>query len=111
MTGGVSGRHDVHLMGSAMLTFISTHRTWWTTLQTLVLGSGLLAVVVFVAVFVALLPADESKAAVAAIVAVASQLLLVACAPCCSVHAAPCAWTGREANYPLIVAVGLATPR
>jgi len=73
--------YDFHLTGPAMLAFIASHRLWWTTLQTLVLGSGLLAVVVFVAVFVALWPLDKSRAAVGATVAVASQILFVAYYP------------------------------
>jgi hypothetical protein len=55
--------------------------TWWIVLQTLVLGSGVLAVVVFVALFVALKHVDKSRAAFGATVAVVSQILFVAYYP------------------------------
>jgi hypothetical protein len=77
----VSAGYDFHLTAPALLAYIGAHRTWWIVLQTLVLGTGLLAVVVFASLFAATWRLDPSKAAVGAVVAVASQILFVAYYP------------------------------
>jgi ABC-type Fe3+ transport system permease subunit len=66
-------QYDFYMDATTFLEFIVRRRTWWIVLQTLLLGSGVLAVVVFVALFVALKHVDKSRAALGAMVAVVSQ--------------------------------------
>jgi hypothetical protein len=70
-------QYDFYMDATTFLEFIVRRRTWWIVLQTLLLGSGVLAVVVFVALFVALKHVDKSRAALGAMVAVVSQNLLI----------------------------------
>jgi len=67
--------------GAEFLQFIAENRTWWLIAQTLVLGSSILAIVSFVALFAALKNIDKSYAAVGAVVAVTCQLLFMAYYP------------------------------
>ena len=67
--------------GAEFLQFIVENRLWWLIAQTLLLGSSILAIVAFVALFVALKHIDKSYAAIGAVVAVTSQLLFLAYYP------------------------------
>jgi hypothetical protein len=67
--------------GAEFLGFIAENRLWWLIAQTLLLGSSILAIVAFVALFVALKHIDKSYAAIGAVVAVTSQLLFLAYYP------------------------------
>jgi hypothetical protein len=67
--------------GAEFLQFIAENRFWWLIAQTLLLGSSVLAIVAFVALFVALKHIDKSYAALGAVVAVTSQLLFIAYYP------------------------------
>lgn len=67
--------------GLEFLRFIAANRTWWLIAQTLVLGTSILAIVAFVALFVALKHLDKSYAALGAVVAVTCQLLFLAYYP------------------------------
>jgi hypothetical protein len=67
--------------GLEFLRFIAANRSWWLILQTAVLGTSILAIVSFVALFVALKHVDKSYAAVGAVVAVTCQLLFMAYYP------------------------------
>jgi hypothetical protein len=67
--------------GIEFLRFIAQNRLWWFIVQTGVLGASILAIVAFVALFVALKHIDKSYAAVGAVVAVTSQLLFLAYYP------------------------------
>jgi hypothetical protein len=67
--------------GLEFLRFIAANRSWWLILQTVVLGTSILAVVAFVALFVALKDVDKSYAALGAVVAVTCQLLFMAYYP------------------------------
>jgi hypothetical protein len=67
--------------GAQFLQFIAENRFWWLILQTLVLGTSILAIMTFVALFVALKHIDKSYAAVGAVIAVTCQLLFMAYYP------------------------------
>jgi len=67
--------------GAEFLQFIADNRLWWLILQTVVLGTSVLAIVAFVALFVALKQVDKSYAALGAVVAVTCQLLFMAYYP------------------------------
>jgi hypothetical protein len=67
--------------GAEFLQFIAANRFWWLFLQTVVLGTSVLAIVSFVALFVALKHIDKSYAALGAVVAVTCQLLFMAYYP------------------------------
>jgi hypothetical protein len=67
--------------GAEFLQFIAENRFWWLLVQTLVLGTSILAIVTFVALFVALKHIDKSYAALGAVIAVTCQLLFIAYYP------------------------------
>jgi hypothetical protein len=67
--------------GAEFLQFIAENRFWWLILQTVVLGTSILAIVSFVALYVALKHIDKSYAAIGAVVAVTCQLLFMAYYP------------------------------
>jgi hypothetical protein len=67
--------------GAEFLQFIAENRLWWLILQTVVLGTSILAIVSFVALFVALKHVDKSYAALGAVVAVTCQILFLAYYP------------------------------
>ena len=67
--------------GAEFLQFIAENRFWWLTAQTLLLGGSILAIVGFVALFVALKHIDKSYAALGAVLAVTSQILFIAYYP------------------------------
>jgi hypothetical protein len=77
----LTAQYDFKMDGPTLLQFIAAHRLWWMTLQTLVLGTSLLAIVSFVALFVALKHVDKSYAAIGAVAAGACQLLFMAYYP------------------------------
>ncbi|MBN1992036.1 MAG: hypothetical protein JW953_04985 [Anaerolineae bacterium] len=74
-------QYDFKMDGPTLLQFIAAHKLWWMILQTLVLGTSLLAIVPFVALFVALKHVDKSYAAIGAVVAGTCQLLFMAYYP------------------------------
>lgn len=74
-------QYDFKMDGPTLLQFIAAHRLWWMTLQTLVLGTSLLAIVSFVALCVALKHLNKSYAAIGAVVASTCQLLFMAYYP------------------------------
>jgi hypothetical protein len=67
--------------GLEFLHFIAANRLWWLILQTVVLGTSILAIVAFVALFVALKHIDKSYAALGAVVAVTCHILFMAYYP------------------------------
>lgn len=67
--------------GAALLEFIAANRTWWIAVQTLILGPSILAIVSFLALFVALKHLNRSYAAIGALLASICQLLFVAFYP------------------------------
>ena len=77
----LSAQYDFNMDGATLLRFISSNKAWWITLQTLVLGTSVLAIVSFVAIFVALKHLNKSYAAIGAVVASTCQLLFMAYYP------------------------------
>lgn len=77
----VTAQYDFKLDGPTLLQFIASHRLWWMILQTLVLGTSVLAIVSFAALYVALKHLNKSYAAIGAIVASTCQLLFMAYYP------------------------------
>jgi hypothetical protein len=67
--------------GTEFLQFIAENRLWWLIAQTLLLGSSILVIVTFVALFAALKHLDKSYAAIGAVVGVTSQILFIAYYP------------------------------
>lgn len=66
---------------AAILPFIASHRLWWIVEQTLTLGPSILAIVSFMALFVALKHVNKSYAAIGVVVAITCQILFVAYYP------------------------------
>jgi hypothetical protein len=67
--------------GLQYLQFIAENRSWWLIAQTLLLGSSILAMVTFVALFFALKHINKSYAALGAIITLTCQLLFLAYYP------------------------------
>jgi hypothetical protein len=67
--------------GVEFLQYIAENRTWWLILQTAVLGTSILAIVAFVALYAALKNFDKSLAALGAVVTVTCQILFLAYYP------------------------------
>ena len=67
--------------GLEFLRFIAANRVWWLSLQTLVLGTSILMIVAFVALFVALKHVDKINAALGAVISVVTQILFIAYYP------------------------------
>jgi hypothetical protein len=74
-------QYDFKMDGPTLLQFIASHRLWWMILQTLVLGTSILAIISFVTLFVALKPLNKSYAAIGAVIAITCQLLFMAYYP------------------------------
>jgi hypothetical protein len=74
-------QYDFKMEGAALLEFISSNRTWWVVLQSLVLETGILLMVTFAALFAALKRVNKSFAAVGALIAVVCQVLFMAYYP------------------------------
>ena len=73
--------YDFYLDAPALLAFIASDPVWFTALQTLVLGSSILAILTFAALFAALKHLDQSLAAVGALIGGSLQLLFMAYYP------------------------------
>ena len=67
--------------GLEFLRFIAANRFWWFSLQTLVLGTSILMIVSFVALFVALKHIDKINATLGAVISVITQILFIAYYP------------------------------
>ena len=67
--------------GLEFLRFIAANRLWWFILQTLVLGTSILMIVAFVALFVALKHIDKINATLGAVISVTIQILFIAYYP------------------------------
>lgn len=67
--------------GQEYLRFIAANRTWWFILQTLVLGTSILPIVTFAALFLALKHLDKSTAALGAMIGVVTWALFIAYYP------------------------------
>ena len=67
--------------GIEFLQYIAENRFWWFFVQTVVLGTSILAIVAFVALFVALKHLNKNMAALGAVIAVTCELLFMAYYP------------------------------
>jgi len=67
--------------GLEFLRFIAANRFWWLSLQTLVLGTSILMIMAFVALFVALKHIDKVSATLGAVISVITQILFIAYYP------------------------------
>jgi hypothetical protein len=73
--------YDFYMDAPTLLAFVAANPVWFTAMQTLVLGSSILAVLTFAALFAALKHLDQSLAAVAALIGGSLQLLFMAYYP------------------------------
>lgn len=73
--------YDFHMDAEVLLKYIALHKVMWMTLQTLVLGTSILAIVAFVSLFLALKHVNKSLAALGAMVTSACQVLFMAYYP------------------------------
>jgi hypothetical protein len=73
--------YDFYMDAPTLLAFVAANPVWFTALQTLVLGSSILAILTFAALFAALKHLDQSLAAVGALVGGTLQLLFMAYYP------------------------------
>ncbi len=73
--------YDFDMDGAALLQFIAASKNWFLILQTLVLMPGILAVVVFAALFAALKHLNKGYAALGALIGITMQILFVAYYP------------------------------
>jgi hypothetical protein len=67
--------------GLEFLQYIAENRTWWLIMQTTVLGTSILAIVAFVALYAALENFDKSLSALGAVVSVTCHILFLAYYP------------------------------
>lgn len=77
----VSVDYEFELSGVELLEFIAAHRAWWIAVQGLVLGPSVIAIISFLALYVALRQLDKSIAAIAVVITVGALLLFLAYFP------------------------------
>ena len=73
--------YDFYMDAPTLLAFVAANPVWFTAMQTLVLGSSILAILTFAALFAALKHLDQSLAAAGALVGGVLQLLFMAYYP------------------------------
>ena len=73
--------YDFYMDAAPLLAFVAANPVWFTSMQTLVLGSSILAILTFAALFAALKHLDRSLAAAGALVGGSLQLLFMAYYP------------------------------
>jgi hypothetical protein len=73
--------YDFYMDAPTLLAFVAVNPVWFTAMQTLVLGSSILAILTFAALFAALKHLDRSLAAVGVLVGATLQLLFMAYYP------------------------------
>jgi hypothetical protein len=69
--------YDTSMNGASTLDYIASHQAWWILVQVLSLGLSIVAMVVFLALFTALKRLNKSYAAIGAVIALASQVLIL----------------------------------
>ncbi len=74
-------KYDFGMNVRELIAFIADHKVWWLWLQTLVLGTSILAIIAFVALFLALKHLDKSLAALGAVITCTMQVLFMAYYP------------------------------
>ena len=73
--------YDFSMDGAVFLEAVAAHPTWWLVLQTLVIGTSILAIVVFVALFLSMKHLDKSIAALGSMIAIVIEILFLAYYP------------------------------
>ena len=73
--------YDFSMEGGPLLRYLADHHTFWLILQTLVLGTSILAIVTFTALYLALRHLEKSYAALGAVLTVTCQILFLAYYP------------------------------
>ncbi len=68
---------DPNMSGVATLQYVASHQAWWIIEQVLSLGLSIVAIVVFMALFMALKHLNKSYAAIGAVIAIVSQVLIL----------------------------------
>jgi hypothetical protein len=74
-------RYDFSMDGAVFLEAVAAHPTWWLVLQTLVIGTSILAIVVFAALFLSLKHLNKSLAALGSMIAIVIEILFLAYYP------------------------------
>jgi hypothetical protein len=69
--------YDSSMSGAATLHYIASHQAWWIIVQVLSLGLSIVAMVMFLALLMALKHLNKSYAAIGALIALASQMLIL----------------------------------
>lgn len=77
----LSASYNNTMDGKAILDFIASNKMWWIIIQTLTLGPSILAILVFVTIFIALKHLNKGFAAIGTVVAVVCQILFLAYYP------------------------------
>lgn len=73
--------YDFHMQSADLLNYIATHTFFWLTLQTLVLGSSILAIITFVALYIALKHLNKSYSLLGTVITISCQILFIAYYP------------------------------
>ncbi len=77
----LSSSYDAGMDGIATLEYIASHKSWWIIIQALTLGPSVLAIIPFIALYVALKHVNKSYAAIGTVFAIASEVLFLAYFP------------------------------
>lgn len=73
--------YDFEMDGPAYLQFIAAHKVGWMTFQILLLGASVLAIIAFIALYVALKHVDKSLALIGATLGITMHILFIAYLP------------------------------
>lgn len=77
----VSIQYDAKLNGIELLNFIAENRSWWIVIQGLVMGTAVLLIVMFAALYPALQHLEKNLLAVGVVMGIGSQILYLAYFP------------------------------
>lgn len=75
------GEYDFSMDSSSLLKFIASNKVWWMSLQSLVLGTSILAIITFAAIFLSLKHINKSLAGIGSLTAIVCQILFMAYYP------------------------------
>ena len=77
----VTIQYDAELNGIELLNFIAENRTWWIVIQGLVMGTAVLLIVMFAALYPALKHLEKNVLAIGVVMGISSQILYLAYFP------------------------------
>lgn len=77
----VSIQYDAELNGIELLNFIAENRSWWIIIQGLVMGTAVLLIVMFAALYPALRHLEKNVLALGTVLGIGSQILYLAYFP------------------------------